>query len=310
MADIVVIGSANMDFTVTTPRLPRPGETVMGHRLYQVCGGKGANQAVACGRLGARVAMVGKVGEDPAGRAILAALQADGVAAEHLSVDPGVGSGTAHISVDDQGENCIVVVPGANAQLLPADIDRARPLIAGAKLVLLQLEIPLETVAHALKVAAACGVAVMLDPAPAPQGALPPEFYRLSTWLTPNENEGGALCGFAIDGVAAAERAAILLQERGVRMPVVKLGGAGMVYLDAGQPRHLPAFAVTVVDTTAAGDAFAAGLAVGLSEGCSVAEALRMGAATGALTTTRYGAQPALPTRAEVEGLLTRGTIT
>jgi ribokinase len=307
MVDIVVVGSASIDFNVTTPRLPRPGETVLGHRFFQVCGGKGANQAVGCARLGGRVAMVARVGDDPAGRTILAALQEAGVNTDYVTVDPAEGSGTAHIAVDDRGENSIVVVPGSNAKLSPADIDRARPAIAAAKLVMLQLEIPLETARYAMQVAREYGVATMLDPAPAPASPLPPEFYRLSTWATPNENEAAALCGFAITDVASAAAAARWLALQGVTEPVVKLGAGGSVYLADAQPVHVPAFTVTAVDTTAAGDAFAAGLGVALVEGQAPAEALRFASACGALAATKYGAQPALPARPEVERLIAGG---
>ncbi|MDB4894633.1 MAG: ribokinase [Firmicutes bacterium] len=300
MSDIMVIGSASIDFNVTAPRLPAAGETVLGHRFFQVCGGKGANQAVAAAVLTGRVAMVARVGDDAAGRTIVAALQAAGVDTRYVTVDNHAPSGTAHITVGDGGENAIVVVPGSNAQLSRADIDAARPAIASAKVLMLQLEIPMSTALYALQVAAEYRVPTILDPAPAPAEPLPEAFYPLAAWATPNENEAAALCGFTIDGVAAATRAVRLLQQRGVRMPVVKLGAAGSVYAGG----HVPAFKVKVVDTTAAGDAFAAGLAVALVEGKRPADALRFASAVGALTTTRYGAQPALPNRAEVAELL------
>lgn len=304
MAEILVIGSANVDFTVLAPHLPRPGETLLGRRFFQECGGKGANQAVAAARLGGKVGMVARIGADAAGRTILATLQAAGVDTAYVTVDPSTESGTAHITVDDQGQNSIVVVSGANMALSPADVDQARPAIAQAKLVMLQLEIPLETALHALRVAKEYGVPVMLDPAPAPAGSLPSEFYQLSTFATPNETEAEALCGFAIEGEPSATLAAQLLRQRGIASPVVKLGARGAVYLDGDQPRHLPAFKVETVDTTAAGDSFAGGLAVATVEGRSQAEALRFASAVGALTATRYGAQSSLPTRTEVEAFL------
>lgn len=309
MVDIVVIGSASMDYNVTAPHLPKPGETLLGHRFFQVCGGKGANQAVACARLGGRVAMVARVGDDAAGKEIRQSLTDVGVSTEYVLVDSTVASGSAHITIDDAGENSIVVVPGANALLAPDDIDRARPVIATAKLVMLQLEVPLETVRHAIQVAKAHGVPVMLDPAPAPAAPLPAEFYSLSDWLTPNETEAGALVGLSIDGAAEAVKAARILRERGVAHPVVKLGAAGSVFLDGDQPVGIPAFRINAIDTTASGDAFAAGLAVALVEGKSHAEAMRFGSATGALTATRYGAQSALPSRAEVDELITNGQL-
>lgn len=309
MVDIVVIGSASMDYSVTAPSLPKPGETVLGDRFFQVCGGKGANQAVGCARLGGRVALVARVGEDAAGQQIRQALAESGVLTDYVLADGTVASGSAHITVDAAGQNSIVVVPGANALLTPADICRARPAIATAKLVMLQLETPLETVQYAIEVAKAHGVPVMLDPAPAPDGPLPAEFYSLSSWITPNETEAGALVGFAIGGPAEAVKAARALRERGVAHPVVKLGAAGGVCLEGDQPVGVPAFRINAVDTTAAGDAFAAGLAVALVEGMSQADALRLGAAAGALTATRYGAQSALPTRAEVDELIAGGQV-
>jgi ribokinase len=305
MSDIVVVGSASIDFNVTSPRLPQPGETVLGHRFFQVCGGKGANQAVGAARLGGRVTMVARVGDDDAGQTILANLREAGVNTEYIAIDAEVGSGTAHITVDDGGENAIVVVSGSNARMSRADIDRARPAIASAKMVMLQLEIPLDTARYAMEVAAEFGVPVMLDPAPAPAQALPEAFYRLATWLTPNENEATALCGFRIGDVASAARAVDFLAARGVSSPVVKLGAAGCVYAGG----HVPAFQVKTVDTTAAGDAFGAGLAVALVEGRPVAEALRFASAAGALTATRYGAQPALPTRTEVDRMVQEGVV-
>lgn len=305
--DILVIGSASIDYNVVTPALPRPGETVLGTRFFQVCGGKGANQAVGAARLGGKVGMVVRVGDDDAGRTILGALRGAGVGTDYAVVDPENPSGTAHITVDEQGQNAIVVVPGSNGALSPADIDRARPAIQQAKLVMLQLEIPLETARYALAVARKYGVPTMLDPAPAPARALKPEFYRLSTWITPNETEAEALVGFPIEHFEVAARAAQALRFKGVTNPVVKLGAGGSVYLDlVHQPIHVPAFKVETVDTTAAGDAFAAGLAVALVEGKPHGDALRFASAAGALTATRYGAQPALPTRAEVEALISQ----
>lgn len=308
MYDIIVVGSASIDFNVTAPHLPKPGETVLGHRFFQVCGGKGANQAVGCARLGGKVAMVARVGDDPAGRTIRTALQEAGVSTEYVTVDASAASGTAHIFIADGGENAIAVVPGTNGLLSRADIDRARPAIRQAKLVMLQLEIPVDTALYALQVAREYGVRTMLDPAPAPAKPLPAEFYELTTWATPNENEAGALVGFTIDGIPAAVRAARELKARGVALPVVKLGAGGSICLYGEWPVHIPAFRVEPVDTTAAGDAFAAGLGVALVEGRSEQDALRFASACGALTTTKYGAQPALPTRDEAERLTAEGS--
>ena len=290
---IVVLGSLNMDLVVRVNRLPAWGETLAGGDLATVPGGKGANQAVAAARLGARVAMVGRVGDDAFGRRLLEGLAADGVDAARVLVTPEVATGTAAIFVDAAGRNAIVISPGANARLSPEDVDAASDLLASAACVVAQLEVPLETVRRAAALCRARGVPMILDPAPAPPTPLPDELLDVDV-LTPNEPEAAAL-GVPID---TARRGDLLL----------KRGGRGCTFIASdGTPHDAAAFAVDVVDTTAAGDAFTAAFAVArYAEGRPIDESLRFANAAGALACTRVGAQPSLPTRAEVEALLRR----
>lgn len=301
---IVVVGSANTDLVVRCGHIPRPGETVLGGELLQAQGGKGANQAVAAARLGAAVTFVARLGDDPFGAAARAGYARDGIDTTHCLADPSAPSGVALILVDGAGENAIAVASGANARLSVADVDRAAAAIRGADLLLLQLEVPLATVTHAARLASAAGVPVLLDPAPVPDGGIPDELAALVTVLKPNESEAARLTGAATGDVTSAAGAARLLLARGPRLVVVTCGAAGAVVADRDGVVAVPAFAVTAVDTTAAGDAFTAALAVGLAERLPPVEAARRAAAAGALAATRRGAQPSLPTRAEQEAFL------
>jgi ribokinase len=299
---IVVIGSINMDLVTRTPRLPRAGETILGDAdLLTIPGGKGANQAVAAARLGGAVHMVGRVGDDAFGRTLLDGLRANCVHTKHVRRTPGVASGTATILVDARGENCIVVAPGANARVSRADVDAAAPLIHRAAVVVLQLEIPLDTVAHAVRLSKRLGVPTILDPAPVPPGGVPDALYDVDV-LSPNEHEAAALASATVRDPAAL---AALLSRRGARRVALKLGKRGSLWLEGdGKPLRVPAFAVDVVDTTAAGDAFTGALAVALAEGRPPGDALRFANATGAACCRRLGAQPSLPTRAAVARLM------
>lgn len=301
---LVVVGSANTDLVVRCPRIPEPGETVLGGGFLQASGGKGANQAVAAARLGARVRFVARVGRDPFGAAALAAYAAEGIATDHCREDPAAASGVALILVDGDGENAIAVAPGANARLSPADVDRAAEAIRGAALLVLQLEVPGDTILHAARIAHDAGVPVLLDPAPVPDAGLPTGLLELVTILKPNESEAARLSGLAVDDVAGGIAAARALRARGPRLVVVTLGSRGAVVADADGEGVVPAFPVTAVDSTAAGDAFTGALAVGLAEGLPPREAVRRAAAAGALAATREGAQPSLPTRREWEVFL------
>lgn len=301
---VVVVGSINMDLVVRVPRLPRPGETLPAHDLQTIPGGKGANQAVAAARLGARVTMVGRLGDDAFGPRLRAGLESAGVSTEHVRVTDGCSSGVAVIAVEERGENAILLVAGANGRLTPDDVRAAEAVFQQADALLVQLEVPVETVEAAVILARRHGVRVVLDPAPAPTGPLPKSLCEVDV-LTPNQTEAEALTGIAVINAAQAEHAARLLRDRGARNVVIKLGEQGALLCDLeGLTEAVPACRVQVVDTTAAGDAFTAALAVGLCEGRLLKEAVRLGCAAGTLATTRAGAQPAMPTRQEVERLL------
>ncbi len=289
-----------MDLVVTAPAIPRPGQTVLGHTFQTIPGGKGANQAVAAARLGADVALIGRVGDDPYGATLREQLRAASVRDGHLLTTRGVASGVALIVVTPTGENAICVAPGANAHVTPADVVAAEQTIAAAAVCALQLELPLETVLAAADVARSHGVRVVLDPAPAP-AILPNALYRVDV-LTPNESEALTLMG----GASGAEppRLAEELRARGARAVVLKLGGRGAFASSPEGGGWVPAHPVRVVDTTAAGDAFTAALAVALAEGRGLTEAVCWANAAGALACTRGGAQPAMPSRDAVEELL------
>jgi len=290
-----------MDLVVTAPAIPRPGQTILGETFRTIPGGKGANQAVAAARLGADVALVGRVGDDPYGATLREQLRAAGVRDEHLPAAPGTASGVALIVVAPSGENAICVAPGSNAHVTPADVNAAEPAIAAAAVCVLQLELPVETVLAAADVAHRHGVRVVLDPAPAPP-SLPEPLYEVDV-LTPNESEALTLVGD--DPGAEPPRLAAELRSRGARAVVLKLGRRGAYVSGPEAAAWIPAYPVRVVDTTAAGDAFTAALAVALAEGQELAEAVRWANAAGALACTRAGAQPAMPSRAAVEALLT-----
>jgi len=300
-ARVLVVGSANVDFTVAAPRLPVPGETVTGGTLLVNHGGKGANQAVAARRLGAEVRFVACVGHDASGAAIRAALEREGIGVDGVVETETTATGTALIVVDPAGRNQITVAPGAN-RALTGDHVRARVEdFAWADVVACQLEVPRETVGVALSLAREHGCRTILNPAPVPPE--PVEGLALVDYLTPNAGEAERLSGVPVRAPGDAEPAARVLREAGARTVVVTLGEDGVVAC-AEETLAVPAFAVNVIDTTAAGDAFNAGLAVALAEGHALPEALRFASATAALTCTRRGAQDSLPRREDVERLL------
>jgi ribokinase len=300
---VVVFGSINMDMVTRSPRLPRPGETLTGHAFTTAPGGKGANQAVACARLGIPTRMVGRIGQDVFGQALRDGLASYSIDVGAVTVTPGA-SGVAAVSVDDAGENTIVVVPGANGAVGSDDLTRLDAALAGARVLLLQLEVPLEAVVAAARLARTRGVTVMLDPAPARE--LPPELYALADIITPNETEAAALVGGSLEGDQAVQHAAQMLHKRTGGTVIIKLGAGGAFLLDAAGGRFAPSFPVIAVDTVAAGDAFNGGLAAGLCEGLPLGDALRWGLAAGALAVTKPGAQEAMPNRNELVALLQR----
>ena len=297
--NVVVLGSANLDIVVPVPHHPAIGETVLGGHHDRIPGGKGANQAVAAARLGARVAMVGRVGSDDAGGTLRAALQGAGVDCRHLAVDGQAASGLALIGVDRSGDNTIIVSPGANDRVGPDDVAAAAPLLASAAVTLVQLEVPAMAVEAA---AAASGGKVVLNPAPA--SLLSAALLERVDVLVPNRIELAQLAGSAeADGLTAVEEMA-----RGLPVPtvVVTLGADGAILVSGGDALFLPAPPVEVVDTTGAGDAFCGAIAEALARGVAIDEATARAVHAGSLATTRRGAQPSLPTGAQVNASLVR----
>ena len=298
MKKIVVLGSTNTDMVVKSARIPAPGETILGGRFLMNPGGKGANQAVAAARLGGDVAFIAKVGDDLFGREARSLFAKEGIRTDYVFTDPNEPSGVALIMVDGNGENCIAVASGANGLLSPADLAPARSVIERAGLLLMQLETPVETVLCAAQWAAAKGVPVVLNPAPACR--LPDELFACLGMITPNETEAELLTGIRVHNDASAEAAARALCAKGVKRVVVTLGAKGaFVYAD-GRGARVPAFKVEAVDTTAAGDVFNGALAVALTEDRPLAAAVSFAAKAASISVTRMGAQASAPYRNEI----------
>jgi ribokinase len=295
---ILVVGSSNTDMVLKAERLPVPGETILGGDFLMAAGGKGANQAVAAARLGGDVVFVGKVGDDIFGKLAVESFRREGIDTSYVRVDSENPSGVALITVDARGENCIVVASGANGNLLPADLPAEK--IKNAALVLMQLEIPLQTVEYVVDLAWQYGVPVILNPAPA--YALSDVLLSKVSVLIPNQKEAEMLTGVPVVDLISADQAAMALAERGVRTVIVTLGADGAMWLDDSGSDWVAAPAVKAVDTTAAGDVFCGALAVVLAEGRLVKEAVGFACAAAALSVTRMGAQPSAPTRGEVDG--------
>lgn len=300
---ILVLGSLNLDLVVQSPRLPSPGETLLGSAFCTVPGGKGANQAVAVARLDWPTQLVGRVGTDVFGETMQQALQQAGVGIAGVEVDTAAHTGIAAIAVAPNGQNQIIVVPGANGRVGEAELARLAPLLADAQLLLMQLEIPLPTVAAAAERAAEAGVRVMLDPAPAPPG-LPERLCRHVSFLTPNQSEASRLVGFTVETPDQAGEAARRLRQQGVDTVLITLGTQGVVCATPQETFHVPAFPVQAVDTVAAGDAFNGALAVALCEGQPLRDAVTWAAAAAAASVTQAGAQPSLPTRSHIAAIL------
>jgi ribokinase len=300
---LIIFGSINMDLVAQVPHLPRKGETLQSTNFFTTPGGKGANQAVAAAKLGIPTEFFGRVGGDNYGEELITSLQRAGVKTNYLFTDSSANSGIAIITVDDKGDNEIIVVPGANGQIQKTDIIRLKQILPGKTALLLQLEIPLFAVVAAAKTAKAAGVMVILDPAPT-QANIPEELFPLVDIITPNEVEAAQLVGFTVDSQKSAILAAEKLLTRGVKNAIVKLGEKGVVCATAEETFFVPAFAVNAVDTVAAGDAFNGALAAALCEGLSLPQGVVWGAAAGALAATKAGAQASLPTREELERFL------
>jgi ribokinase len=292
----IVFGSLNMDLVARTPRLPVPGETLIGNSFETISGGKGANQAVAIARLGIPVELVGRVGSDQFGQQLLSGLKADRVGCDRIFIDPNVHSGVALITVAATSENEIIVIPGANGRVDHSDLDRLTPILPNVNVLLLQLEIPLASVVEAARVAKQAGVTVILDPAPA-RSDLPDDLYPSIDIITPNQVEAAQLVGFPVHDSETAYDAANGLRDRGVKTVIIKLGSAGAICVSETEAFSIPAFPVTAIDTVAAGDAFNGGLAAGLAVGLPLKQAMTQASAVAALSVTKLGAQPSLPTR-------------
>lgn len=296
--NIVVVGSANTDFVLRVSELPSKGETILGDQFRVVRGGKGANQAVAAARLGANVTLVARLGSDSFGNEAIAAFDEEGIHTDYIVRDPELHSGIALILVNQEGENIVAVGPGANGRLTTEDVRAANETIREADCLLLQLEIPLEAVRAAIEIARSNNVRVILNPAPAQK--LHPEILKSIDYLTPNETEAAILAGqdpSAIGQDSLTHLAAIL----GVPHLIVTLGSKGAAIIENGQLTSVPTFPITPVDTTASGDAFNGALAVALARRESLPIAVRYANAAGAITATRPGAQPSLPTKEELD---------
>ncbi|MCH7916800.1 MAG: ribokinase [Planctomycetes bacterium] len=299
---IVVIGSSNTDLIVKAPRIPKPGETVLGGRFIKAAGGKGANQAVAAARAGGQVSLIARIGEDAFGAEALSGFQADGIDTAWIRKDAVHASGIALIVVDGQGENSIVVAPGANEHLSPEEVIAAAEAIDQASIMVLQLEIPMPSIETATRLAADRGVPVLLNPAPAQ--ALPAALLEQVSILTPNETEVESLTGIPVSDEASARRGAHALRDRGVDTVIITLGPRGVYCLSSSLEGLVTGFSVQAVDTTAAGDTFNGALAVALAEDVDLSEALRFAQAAAALSVTMEGAQPSAPLRKTIERFL------
>lgn len=295
---IVVVGSANTDMVVRVDELPRPGETVLGGRFAVIPGGKGANQAVAAARAGGRVSFVGRVGGDAFGQQALRGLKREGIDVRSVKRDVDAPSGIALIMVGATGENSIAVAPGANARLRAADVTRAASRFVDSAIVLLQLEIPLDAITAAARLARRQGARVILNPAPA--RSLPRSLLKLVSILTPNESETESLTGIRVTNDRSALRAARWLHDQGVETVMITRGAQGVFVSSSSGTKRIPAFRVKAVDTTAAGDVFNGSLATALADGASLHEAALFANAAAALSVTRRGAQPSAPLRSEI----------
>ena len=298
---IIVVGSINTDMVIGANKLPKPGETLIGHKFFMNPGGKGANQAVAAARMGGEVAMIANLGVDVFGDSAIAKLKEEGVNCEGITRDPDRPSGVAIINVDDTGENQIVVAPGANATLDTDLVSAALDRIPPSSIVLLQLEIPIESVVKAVEVCQQKGCRIMLDPAPAQ--ALPESVYKGTYLLTPNRNEAELLSGILISDRGSVTSAAEKLLMSGVTNVAITLGSQGVFFANAENKQFLEATSVSAVDTTAAGDCFNGAVAAKLSQGCSLVEGIKSGILASSICVTRHGAQDAMPYFNEVNSV-------
>ena len=298
---IVVIGSSNTDMVIKTAQLPRPGETTLGGDFFMNAGGKGANQAVAAARLGGNVTFFAKVGNDVFGSQAITLFRTEGIDTSNIVTDEKYPSGIALITVDNKGENCIVVAPGANKALSVADLERKKDIIEKASLVLVQLEIPIETVEYIATLSLATGANLVLNPAPA--WGLSDELLSTIDIITPNQKEAETLTGIPVTDNESAKAAALALKEKGIKTVIITLGSSGALLLHEGEFGHVAAPVVKAIDTTAAGDVFNGALVVALSEGMQMQTAVEFACKAATISVTRLGAQASAPYRKEFENL-------
>ncbi len=296
---ITVIGSLNMDLVTMTTKVPKIGETIIGTHFKQAAGGKGANQADAIAKLGGRVTMIGRVGDDQFGESLINALKKDGVETSEVRITERISTGIATIVVNGEGDNSIIVVPGANFKLTSQDIDETDAIIKASSMVIAQLEVPIETIKYAFKKAKAYGIYTLLNPAPARK--LDEELLAMTDLLVPNETELEILSEKSLETEEDIIHAAKELMQKGVKEMIVTLGSSGCLHINKAGSKHYAAERVEAVDTTAAGDSFIGAIAMAFSEGKSFAQAIEFASKVSALTVTRQGAQDSLPTRMEVE---------
>jgi ribokinase len=299
---IVVVGSSNTDMIIQLDKIPVPGETVIGGEFSSAAGGKGANQAVAAARAGGNVSFVARVGDDMFGRQAIEGFRKDNIDIQNVLTDVAEPSGVALIFVDKVGENSIAVASGANAKLSVEDVERAHNIIGAADVLLMQLETPVETIRSAAKIAKSNNVKVILNPAPAQK--LDDELLSSLNVLTPNETEAELLTGIKVDDIESAKKAGEKLLEKGLETVIVTLGSKGALLVTAMETELVPGYKVKAVDATAAGDTFNGILAVGISEGKDMKEAIRLANAGAALSVTKLGAQPSAPDRETIEQFL------
>lgn len=304
MKKILVVGSSNTDLIIKVPEIPRPGETLLGGEFKTFPGGKGANQAVAAARAGGDVVFIASIGDDEYGKASVKGYKLDNINTENIKICKNVPSGIAMITISEKGENAIAVAPGANAQLLPGDLEEAGEAFHEADYMLVQLETPVETVQRAVALCNEFDVRVILNPAPA--AALPDEILAGTDIITPNETEAEMLTGIRISSEEDAHRAAGLLHDRGVSTVIITLGSEGAYLSENKGPSQsmIPGFKVNAVDTTAAGDVFNGQLAVALAEGMLMKDAIRLAHAAAALSVQNLGAQSSIPRREETDNFL------
>lgn len=296
---ICVVGSINLDMNAYVERFPRPGETLHGRRFTTGYGGKGANQAVMAARLGAKVSMVGRIGDDVFGHDMRRNLESEGIRTEFVKESKGVSSGVAVITIDEQGQNQIIVIPGANGLVTAADVEEAQAAITGAQVLLCQMEVPMEANLAALYIARNAGVTTIFNSAPV-SGEVPEEVYRLSDIFCPNESEAELLAGVPVHTLDDARLAASVIVARGARAALITLGAQGCLYVTADQEEYVPAPRVKAVDTTGAGDAFVGSLAHFLAAGLPVLDAIARANAIAAISVQHPGTQASYPRRADL----------